>query len=377
MHICYLTGEYPPMSHGGIGSFVQTLAKELVKLGHTVSVIGVYKQPSLTLENDCGVQVIRVPWCRIPKIGVLINHLRLNQQIKNLHRNTPIDLVEGQENAFTFLPGRKPWKKVIRMHGGHQFFSSELGTKYSKYKCWAEKRSFAIADFYCAVSNYVKDSTLKLLQKNISVEVIPNPIDTALFCPEPEIPVEEGLLVFVGTLCEKKGIRQLILAMPQIVNAVENAHLWVIGRDSVDPATGRSYKQTLLDNIKSEVANKILFIGSKNRDQIPDLLARAVICVYPSHMEAQGIVVLEGMASGKPVITSKYGPGPETIQHGFSGLLCDPFKPESIADEVVKLLLDSKLRSKLGQNARDIVISKFSLELLLQKNMSFYQSCLD
>lgn len=377
MHICFITGEYPPSLHGGIGSFIKTLAKSLVNNSHQVSVIGVYKQSMLTIEDDHGVQVIRVPWSRIPKIGVLIDHYHLNNQIDFLNKRMPIDLIEGQENAFTYLPGTKNWKKLIRMHGGHHFFASELGKPYHPYKKWAEEKSFRNADLFCAVSNYVKESTQKLINNKIAVEVIPNPVDTELFQPKPEIPIEDGLIVFVGTLCEKKGIRQLILAMPEIINKIEHAHLWAIGRDQTDPLSGKSFKQILIENMKPEIQDRISFLGVRDHAQIPDLLARANICIYPSHMEAHPIVVLEGMAAGKAVITSLCGPGPETVQHSVNGLLCDPHQPKSIADEVIRLFLDPDLRDKLGKAARKTVVEKYALDVLVQKNINFYQKCLN
>src|SRR5262249_39816070 len=155
--------------------------------------------------------------------------------------------IEGPENAFALLNGSTPGRKVIRMNGGHHFFSTTLGKKPSPWRAWLEKRSFGRADQLCAASRYVAHVTSNLLKlQGKPIEIIPNPVDTEVFRPMPEIQVVPGLIVFVGTLCEKKGIRQLVQAMPEIISAVPNARLMAFGRDSLDPVTRGSYRESLI-----------------------------------------------------------------------------------------------------------------------------------
>src|SRR5207253_9445831 len=118
--------------------------------------------------------------------------------------------------------------------------------------------------------------------------ILPNPVEPNRFRPMPEVPMKPGLIIFVGTLCEKKGIRQLILAMPEILAAVPHAHLIAFGRDSTDPATGRPYRETLESELRSHraIAGRITFKDHVLHSQLPLELAAAEVLAYPSHMEA-------------------------------------------------------------------------------------------
>ena len=376
MHIVYLCSEYPPVPHGGIGSFVQTLARSLVKIGHRVSVVGFYAQVSDSTEDDQGVRVYRLAWRNHPLISVPENNLRLQRILQAIHADTPIDIVEGQENAFAFFPKKTSWKKIIRMHGGHTFFATELGESFYVRKMMMEKCSFRKADSICAVSNYVSTITLKLLKLDKKVTILPNPVDTDLFQPRPGIPEEEGCIVFVGSLCEKKGIRQLIQAMPAIVEAQPLSHLLVVGRDVPDKKSGASFKQRLITEIPEEIQEKISFLGIVDHDQLPEILAKAQVCIYPSHMESMGIAWVEGLAMGKPVIASYTGPGREIIDDGINGLLCDPFSPESIAEKTIQVLANDVFRTMLGRKAREKAIQNYSIDSLVSQNVEFYELCM-
>jgi glycosyltransferase involved in cell wall biosynthesis len=93
-------------------------------------------------------------------------------------------------------------------------------------------------------------------------------------------------------------------------------------------------------------------------------------------MEAMPIAWLEGLSMGKAVIASETGPGPEIIKDGVDGLLCNAHDPNSIAAKIITALQDQKLRKKLGANARQKVETEFSVNILMKKNLDFYESCL-
>lgn len=376
MHICYLCNEYPPGKHGGVGSFTQTLARAMVARGHEVTVVGIYPASRRGLECDQGVRVVRLPHSPIPRTGFLLNGWRLRQALRRIHRESRIDVLEGPELSLAVIPTAFPAAKVIRMHGGHHFFAVTLGARPRPWRGWQEVRSFGRADALCAVSRYVGETTRGLLHlADRPIEVLPNPVDPALFSPRPGTREEDGLILFVGTVCEKKGVRQLIQAMPRVVAAVPHARLWVVGRDWRDPRTGRSFTAGLRDLLPPGLADQVEFRGSVEHAALPDLLARAQVCVYPSHMEALPVAWLEGLAMGKAVVASQTGPGPEVIEDGVSGLLCDPHDPSSIADRIITLLKDPNLRRRLGARARERVVGRFSVEALAACNETFYRRC--
>ena len=187
---------------------------------------------------------------------------------------------------------------------------------------------------------------------------------------------ESGLILFVGTLCEKKGIRQLIQAMAQIVAAVPHARLLVVGRDTRDPHDGGPFSAALKRLVPDELQGRITFAGPVAHSAIPDVLARASVCVYPSHMEALPLAWLEAMAMGKALVASRTGPGPELVEDGLSGLLCDPHDPDSIADRVIAVLKDAELRRRLGVAARRRVVVQFSTDAVMSQVEDFYSRAL-
>jgi glycosyltransferase involved in cell wall biosynthesis len=376
MHICFLCDEYPPGSHGGVGSKIQVLGRGLVARGHKVSVVGVYPRARESVEDDRGVRVVRLPHSPVRHTGYVVNGHRLRQAVLALHRESPVDILEGTELTLAVFPRAFPPTKTIRMCGGHHFFAVTLGRRPRPWRSWLERRSFRHADALAAVSRFVAETTRTLLALGPRpIEILPNPVDVTAFAPTPDVREEQGLILFVGTVAEKKGVRQLLDAMPTIVRAIPHAKLHIVGRDSVDPSTGASYVAQCRARIPADLEDRVVFKGPAEHTELPGILSAAQVCVYPSHMEAQGIVNLEGMAMGKAIVSSRTGPGPEVVADGISGLLCDPHDPASIAKQVIALLSDAGLRKRLGAQGRLRVERYFSTAALLDRNEAFFRRC--
>jgi glycosyltransferase involved in cell wall biosynthesis len=375
MHIGFICNEYPPDPHGGIGSVTRTLAIAMARRGHRVTVVGYTLGRAAGETIADGVRVVRLPHATLRGTGVVVNGARLSTALLALHRAVPFDVIEGPEGSFATLPRRLRPFAVIRMHGGHHFFASTLGRTPRLQSGWLEKRSFARAANLCAVSQFVAARTLTLLdQRSRAVDVLPNPVDTELFRPSTE-GVEPDSIVFAGTICAKKGVAELLAAMPAILDAVPGARLALVGRDSIDPAGGGSYAAMVAATLDDRVRSRVTFEGAMAHAQMPARLARAAVCVYPSHMEALPLAWLEGMAMGKCVVASLTGPGPEVITDGESGLLCSPFDPAQIAAKVIAALTQPALRERLGAGARRRVLSHFCESVLAEQNEAFYDRC--
>lgn len=372
MHICFLTHEYPPGQHGGIGSFTQTLGRGLANHRHRITVVGNYPRDQVGVENDQGVHVIRVPNFRVPKAAFIVNTVRLRRALFKIQKEYPIDILEGPNLTLGLLPRSFPASKVLRIH---TTISTEKKPKF--LRSWLIRRSFDFADCICAVSHSSAETNrFNLELGNCSIEVIPNPVDTLIFHHRPIEEEKEGLILFVGTVCENKGIRQLIGAMPEIVDAVPSAKLWVVGRDWPDPETGEFFTARLRGLIPHRLSKHIFFKGAVDHSQMPKIISQAQICVYPSHMENMPVSWLEGMAMGKAIVASNTGPGPDIVEDAVSGLLCDPYDPASIAENVVQLLKNPDLRHSLGKQAHKRVVELFSLDVLAERNEAFYRRCI-
>jgi glycosyltransferase involved in cell wall biosynthesis len=377
VHICFVCGEYPPSPHGGIGTFTQTVAREYVRLGCRVTVVGGYPIDHGSREEDQGVRVIRLSSRGFPLLRLMSNRRRVASAIREIHEQHPIDIMEGGEVDVGMLNRESPGRKVLRMHGGPHFFAESAGIHPGRVYAWKERWAFKTADNLCAVSHYVADTTRRLLKLgDRPIPVIPNPVDLTTFAPAPDDVEEDGLIVFTGTVTERKGIRQLVQAMPRIVSEVPHARLEVYGGNALNMPGAEAYTAALLTSVSPDIAPRIAWKGRVQRDIVRRALQRASVCVYPSHMEAMPIGWLEGLATGKAVVGSKTGPGPEVISHGQDGLLCDPYDPDSIATEIIRALKDSDLRQSLGAAARRHCVERYSLPALIERNLEYYRTIL-
>ena len=299
--------------------------------------------------------------------------------IDQIHAKSPVDLIEGNELSFGLFLKRLPVKTIIRIQGGHLFFTHTLNQRKRILASIIEKISFSKASFFCAVSQFAADTTRQLHKslRGHSIEIIPNPVDTTIFRPYPEVKEIENLIIFTGGIREKKGVIQLAQAMYEVVGKFPTAQLWLHGADTNDSRSGESVMGEIKKKVPQEILTHINFRGLVRHEDLPTINASACILAYPSWMETQGIVVIEGMASGKPVIASDTGPGPELIDDGINGFLCDPFSPESIAERIILLLNNEEIRTNISISARKKAVDHFSLDVLVKRNIEFYEKCLN
>jgi glycosyltransferase involved in cell wall biosynthesis len=378
MHVCFLTNEFPKVDfpHGGIGSFVKTLALEFIKKGINVSVIGMNYTLNDETEIVDGISVYRLKKSTVKGFSWYFNSKAINKKIIEIHKNNPIQIIESSELGFAFISKIKKMKYVIRLHGGHHFFAEGENRGINKWKGFQEKRSFKKADAFIAVSKYVKSHTEKYLSySDKKVVYINNPIDTESFRPILGQEIAKRI-VFAGTVCEKKGIRQLIQAFPIVKKEHSEATLEIYGRDWFYP-NGDSYMDMLKEKELPQlgaIAKDIHFHGAIAYKDIPLAYAEATVCVFPSHMETQGLVAPEAMAMEKPVVFTKLGPGPETIENYETGLLCDPHNPNDIAEKVIWVFSNKEKANNMGEKARVFVLKKYELQHIVEQNYIFFQS---
>lgn len=376
MHVAFICNEYPPGVHGGVGSLTQTIARRLVVAGHRATVVGTYRSgqgaPRARVDDDEGVQVIRLAsHGRVPGVRAITDQRRLWQELTRVHRADPVDLVEGPEPSFWAAPRNLAFPAMVRMNGGHRFFAEAEGHTPAAVRSWVERRSIRRADDLVAVSEYTAGRTRALLDLgDRRITVIPNPIDVSEFRPDGA--PTAGTVLFFGTVCEKKGVRQLVEAFPAVAAAVPRARLVIAGRDQADPATGTSFTARLRESIPRELADRVEFLGPVEHDVIRGLIADAEVCALPSHMEAFPVAWIEALAAGRALVASNTGPGPEVVDDGVSGLLVDPHDPTAIARALIEVLTDADRRDRLGAGGRARAVERFSIEHLVETNLAHY-----
>lgn len=378
MHLCIVTHEYPKpgFAHGGIGSFIKTLAPKLVENGVKVTIVGLNYENVYDYEEDRGVVIYRLNYKNIKRLGWYFGAKATSNKIAEIHKNNPIDVVETSELGLFCINKIKGIKYVIRLHGGHHFFAESENRKINFWKGFQEKRSFKKADAFIPVSNYVKSHTEKYLSYNNKPVVLINyPIDIDFFTPL-KTPIKKHSIVFVGSVCEKKGVRQLIQSFPAVKAKFQDATLEIYGREWFYP-DGKSYTE-MLNEIElpklGAFAKDIYFHGLVAYDKVPEKYAMAQVCVFPSHMETQGLVAPEAMAMKKVVVFTNKGPGPETITEYETGLLCDPYDPSDIAKKIAWVFNNQDKLAAIENNARSYVIDKYSVDKIVKNNIEFYKN---
>lgn len=373
MHICFITDEYPQAgkAHGGVGTFVHTVAHSLAARGIAISVVG-GGDADKNFE-DGNVKIYQIRPSKWP-VGKFIDFYRREKKsILQIHHQQPIDAIEGSELSFAFLPKITGVKNVIRLHGGHHFFTRLLHIPINKWRAWQEKKSFQKTDYFIGVTQFVIDGTRKYLPiPEDKATVILYPVDCNKFYKADPTKIVPFKIVFAGTVTEKKGIRQLVMAMPAIAQKFPAVTLHIYGRDWT-MADGTSYMEYLKTFITAAVKTSIIFKGAVAHNELPAIYETAHLCAFPSHMETQGLVVLEAMSMGKAVLFSANGPGPETIEHLKDGLLADTYSPEDIAEKINYLFERPGLENELGIAARQKMLQRYNVPVVTEQNIRFYE----
>lgn len=377
MHILFLTNEYPSerFSGGGIGTFVQFLGKHLTENNIKVTVVGFNDVDRDKVEEDGSVTIYRLKKS-IWKLGRFYdNNKHLLNKIEEINQQYRIDVVEGSELNFAFFSKKTTYKKVIRLHGGHHFFAIELNKKPAFWRGFQEKKSFKKADAYIAVSNYVGKQTQKHLKYNFDFVTIYNSIDFERFKPIETVQPKANSLLFVGTVCEKKGIRQLVQAMTLIQKEIPDITLKIVGRDWKS-SKGESYIEYLKTFMSEDVKTAIKIIGSVPHIEVSKYIAESTICVYPSHMESFGLSVIEALMMGKPVVCSNIPPFMEIKGRQEILKMVNPMSIEEISKSIINLMKSNDLLSKMGELAKEDILKRFSPSQIVKKNIKYYKKLL-
>jgi glycosyltransferase involved in cell wall biosynthesis len=383
MRACIICNEYPPAPHGGIGSMSRDLAEGLARLGHDITVIGVairLPNPRLVDEMQNGVRVVRVPRARLwwpSAIRDRWHRFRLHRTLLRLHRERPFELIESPDYQGWMSAGPPSHTPLlVRINGANFFFDTELQREPNRFEHAHEYQCLRQATHLAASSRYAAERHLELAgMEDRACEVIPNCVDASYFCPDPRTPAEPGLILYVNSLNPKKGIEQLLDAANELLPRRPGARLMVVGGDNMRALKGQ-YLEQLRERVAPALRARVEFAGRLPRQQVRDWMRRAAVCVFPSHMETFGIAPAEAMATGRAVIYTRLGPGPELVTDEVTGLLCDPYAPADIAEKIHRVLDDPLLAARLGAAARERILQFCDTKQWLAVNAAFYARCI-
>jgi glycogen synthase len=274
----------------------------------------------------------------------------------------------------------RPWKRE-QLRGGYDL------------SCWVEQTALGMADAVIAVSRGTLDDILRVTPvRPERVHVIYNGIDTQLYRPveatdalerfgvDPKRPI----VLFVGRITRQKGIIYLARAIPDIDRS---AQVVLCAGAPDTPEIAAEMEQAVAD-AQRERGNVIWIQEMLPRDEIIQFYSHATVFCCPSIYEPFGIINLEAMACGTPVVASKVGGIPEVVVDGVTGLLVpleqqteSPFEPldprrfsADLAAAINRLLGDPDLRQRMAQAGRERVEREFSWPSIARQTADLYGS---
>jgi glycosyltransferase involved in cell wall biosynthesis len=357
---------YFPPEFGGLESHVYYLCRDLVDLGHDVTMVTSRSKPGVPrMETMDGIRVVRTWFPSRNPLGWMAHtagsfpaYLREARRATVLHAQTFASAPPGMVSSR--LRGQP---LVLTLHTSHFL-------RLARKPRWQPilRRIIQSADWLLAASEEIRDVALGLYQ-HPHAEALTNGVDTNLFrAVEPALPGRNGMyrVIVPRRLFEKNGVEYLVRAMPHMLEKV------VVEAVIVGDGPLRAQLEQLARELG--VADSIVFAGARPNAEMPGILSSGEVVVIPSLMEATSVAALEAMSCERPVAASRVGGLPEIIDESI-GTLFEPGNPKDLADHVVALL-ERPDRAALGAEARTRVVQRWSLRRLALRHVEIYEHLL-
>lgn len=229
------------------------------------------------------------------------------------------------------------------------------------------------ADHIITVSQALKDEIVsKWKIRAAKVSVIPNGVDTEIFHPNnkrvgavrKKYKIKSAYCLFVGQLRSRKGVDYLLKAF----NDVKDDQITCV---VVGDGPERENLVKLTHDLK--IDERVIFTGAVPFEDLTGLYCGAEFFVLPTVAEGSPLVVLEALASGLPVISTKVSGIPEVVEDEFDGFIVPPRDVNSLAERIQMLIDDRELRNKMSKNARKMTVETLSWHAVAQKTLSVYE----
>jgi len=365
-----LASDWHPLSIGGIQSHIRYLARFLKNYGLEVYVISrrtnkIAKESFNTIDNcECvfvdpilPLDIILMP-PRRSELEKVICEIR--PDIIHLHHAfTPLSLLSLEVAKKHNIP------RVLTNH------SITLGYEYSRL--WKSSSLFLMplrqllssANVVISVSKAADKFISNFLKNTVKRLIIPNGVDVEKYKPLKK-PPENPVVLFIGRLVHRKGVHMLLEAFRDVVSEVPEARLLIVGKGYMEPIV-KSMVSIL--NLKKNV----VFKGLVSEEEKIHLLQNSMVVAVPSiYGESFGTVAVEAFAAGTPVVAFKVGGLAEIVDHGVNGFLANVGDLREIAEYLITLLLDRKLRKKMSENARLKAEKVYSWKIISRKIYRVY-----
>ena len=353
---------------GGVVNHISALEHHFTKMGHQVKVIA----PASRAIPDFGDRFIPIGRPRpIPSSGSIARvtvSLVLAPKIREVLEREKFDIIHFHEPLMPML-----CTSILRLSR-----TANVGTFHASYGKpgynfarpigkWLLRRWFRNLHGKIAVSK----PAVEYASTNFPgyYNIIPNGVDVEHFSPD-VAPIEEFdddklNILFVSRLEKRKGLNYLLQAFRQVKEEVPNSRLIVVG-------PGTRLRRRYERYVAKSGLKDVVFVGMVSYDDLPRYYQTAdVFCAPAIGSESFGIILLEAMSMGKPIVASNIEGYASVISHGADGLLVPPANKDKLAQALISLLNDEALRKEMGAKGR-IKALEHSWERIAQRVFAYY-----
>ena len=353
---------------GGVVNHICALEHHFTRMGHEVKIIA----PASRVITTFGDRFIPIGKPRpIPTSGSIARvtiSLRLASTIKAVLSKEKFDIVHLHEPFMPML-----CSAVLRFSnapniGTFHACGGSPGYGFGKpISTIMLKRRARKLDGRIAVSKVAMEFANKYVPGDYTI--IPNGVDLERFSPEvPPIDqfVDDKLnILFVSRLEKRKGLNYLLEAYKQVKGEIPNSRLIIVG-----PGTRLRHKYEKW--VRRNGVKDVVFVGYVSYDELPRYYKTAdIFCVPATGRESFGIILLEAMAVGKPIVATNIEGYAGLVADGVEGLLVPPKNKEQLAQALISLATDDSLRQEIGARGR-IKASEYGWEHIAQRVSNYY-----
>lgn len=379
MKLLFVNYEFPPIGGGG-GTTTRFLASFMAKRGHEVKVVcGGYKDLP-TSEWIDGFEVVRIDTGRKRKdrcsqLEMVKFIIKSYGPLKGLVKDWQPALLHV---FFGYPTGPLGW--LINKNLGVPYIISLLGGDvpgivpkevglHHKVLAPFTREMWGKA---CAVvgNSYGLSKIAQNFLPKIEVTTIPNGVDIEKFKPNPNNSDNLIKLLFIGRLVNQKGLNVLLKAYHNVIEGgYKNTRLIIIG----DGPLMDEYKQFSQDN---KLSDFVEFKGWVDFEELEHLYNSSDVFVLPSLFEGMPSVVLQAMACGLPIISSRVQGSEDLIKPGVNGYLVEIGSVDDITDKMIRVITDGGMRKQMGIKSREI-IKGYSWDNVSSRYEELYRQAID
>lgn len=395
LHIYDGDGKVSP--EASVSSVVYYLTRELAKLNNEVTILErrTSNDPFTEIRDNIryvrveGRKLAQLPYKEVKKTFTGIFRLILDRKIlsikfHNILKRKEFDIIHFHfpftANILINLNRNLRRKAVYTAHIGEEKIrlaldhSTPVILKVFSPDLYLIKRVRKTV----ILNKFLKNILVKKGIPSERLEIIPNGVDVKEFSLDKDyvtyVRRKYGLkgitVMFAGTVTPRKGVLHLIKAMENLKN--EDVTLLVVGSLKVD----EEYSKNIMDYAKRKNVN-VKFAGFVPRKELKALYLASDIFVLPSLGEGSSIVLMEALASGKPLIGSNVGGNPMQIRDGWNGFLVEPGNEKQLTEKIKYLAENEKERKRMGEKSRKLAEEEFSWSMIAKKYLRVYEEIVD